>query len=90
VLDAIAQGRFDNPDVADQPDQALRLDRRRLVGTPGGSVQRDVPLDEAGPQSDGGVGRLESDFVTGVPDRAVELLPEVRMTERFNSSERQG
>ena len=60
LLHAVAEGRLDGADVADQALQALRLDRGGLVGAPHGAVEGDVPLDEGGAEGDGGQRGLQA------------------------------
>ena len=54
----------------------MRLDGRRLVAAPHGSVERDVALDGARAERDRGYARLQPDLVPRVPDRARTIPPQ--------------
>src|SRR5690606_15691656 len=73
-LHAVAEGRLDGADVADQAAQAAGLDGRGLVGAPHGAVEGDVALDEGGAEGDGGQGGLQAGLVAGVADGDVRVL----------------
>jgi hypothetical protein len=46
-FDPIAQRRFHRSDIANHPVKTLRLYGGRLIASPHGSIQRDMPLHDA-------------------------------------------
>src|SRR5580698_4991578 len=56
ALDPVAERGFDQADVAHQTHDAVRLERGGLVAAPHGAIERDVALDHAGAEGDGGRG----------------------------------
>src|SRR5580704_9765797 len=53
AFDAIAHRRFDQANVANQPRDAVGLERGCVIGAPHRTIERDVPLDAASPEGRG-------------------------------------
>src|SRR5262245_39613510 len=73
-LDAVAHGALDVADVADEPEQAADLHRRRLIAAPHRPVERDMAFDERRTQRHRRPGRRQPDLMSRVSDRALGVL----------------
>ena len=75
LLDAVAERRLDDADVADQALAGRSGSTRgRLVGAPHGAVEGDVALDDDGAEGDRGQRGLQARLVAGVADGHVGVL----------------
>src|SRR5262245_19751527 len=76
ALDAVAERSLDGANVPHQPHEPLWLYRCGMITAPHRAIEREMPLDDAGAQDDGGERGGEADFVSRVADRDAVAVSE--------------